>query len=109
MTTVGTDADGAQRVISEPTNIVARLGDVNAAAIKLKLSVKTIRRMVDARKIPGVFRLGKLIRFNLDLFDRWIDQGCPPVYRFDCGKRSDNAIRPRVTGGDPQVTPEQPG
>ena len=71
--------------------VTARLGDVNAAAHKLNLSAKTIRRMADAGKMPGVIRLGRLLRFDLDLMDQWIDQGCPPLHRFNRAKRNDNA------------------
>jgi excisionase family DNA binding protein len=71
--------------------VTARLGDVNAAALKLDLSAKTIRRMADAGKMPGVIRLGRLLRFDLDLMDQWIDQGCPPLHRFNRAKRNDNA------------------
>ena len=70
--------------------VTARLGDVNAAALKLDLSAKTIRRMADAGKMPGVIRLGRLLRFDLDLMDQWIDQGCPPLHRFNRAKRNDN-------------------
>ena len=62
--------------------VTARLGDVKAAASKLDLRAKTIRRMTDAGRMPGVIRLGRLLRFDLDLIDRWIDQGCPPLHRF---------------------------
>jgi len=68
----------------------ARLGDVNAVALKLTLSSKTIRRMTDAGKMPGVIRLGRLLRFDLDLIDQWIDQGCPPLHRFNRAKINDN-------------------
>jgi excisionase family DNA binding protein len=71
--------------------VTARLGDVNAAALKLNLSAKTIRRMADAGKVPGVIRLGRLLRFDLGLIDQWIDQGCPPLHRFNRAKANGNA------------------
>jgi excisionase family DNA binding protein len=77
--------------MAETMTVTARLGDVNAAALKLDLSAKTIRRMADAGKMPGVIRLGRLLRFDLDLIDRWIDQGCPPLHRFSREKRNGNA------------------
>ena len=77
--------------MTETMPIAPRLGDVNATALKLDLSAKTIRRMADAGKMPGVIRLGRLLRFDLDLIDRWIDQGCPPLHRFSREKRNDHA------------------
>lgn len=71
--------------------VTPRLGDVNAVALKLTLSAKTIRRMADAGKVPGAIRLGRLLRFDLDLIDRWIDQGCPPLHRFSRTVRNDIA------------------
>jgi len=68
--------------MTQSVEVNRRLGDVKAAGIKLNLSVKTIRRMADGGKLPGVIRLGRLLRFDLDLIDCWIDQGCPPLHRF---------------------------
>lgn len=59
-----------------------RLGDVEDAATMLNMSVKTIRRMIDKRQIPGVIRLSRLIRIDLSVVSRWIDQGCPPLHKF---------------------------
>jgi excisionase family DNA binding protein len=77
--------------MTETIDSTARLGDVNTAALKLNLSAKTIRRMADAGKMPGVIRLGRLLRFDLCLLDRWIDQGCPPLHRFSRTARNDIA------------------
>lgn len=61
-----------------------RLGDVADVASITKTSSKTVRRLIDAGKLPGVCRLGaKLIRVDLATLDRWIGQGCPPLHRFD--------------------------
>ena len=78
--------------MNETANTTARLGDVKTAALMLDLSAKTIRRMADAGKMPGVIRLGRLLRFDLDLIHRWIDQGCPPLHRFNRGMKNDNTI-----------------
>jgi excisionase family DNA binding protein len=61
-----------------------RLGDVPDVATILKTSTKTVRRLIDAGKLPGVCRIGaKLIRVDLDILDRWIAQGCPALHRFN--------------------------
>jgi excisionase family DNA binding protein len=75
-----------------PTSVVSvnrgqpaagRLGDVADVAIITKTSAKTVRRLIDAGKLPGVCRIGaKLIRVDLAVLDRWISQGCPPLSRF---------------------------
>jgi excisionase family DNA binding protein len=62
-----------------------QLGDVVAVAAVLNCSTKTVRRMVDAGRIPGVLRLGRLLRFDLTILSQWIQQGCPPVHRFRPG------------------------
>lgn len=64
-----------------------RLGDVKDAALLLKVSVKTIRRMIDLRRIPGVIRIGRLLRIDLELLGSWLDQGAPPLARFEKGGR----------------------
>jgi hypothetical protein len=60
-----------------------RLGDAKTVAILLGTSVKTVRRQCDLRKLPGVIRIGRLLRFDLDLIGRWLDEGAPPLSRFD--------------------------
>jgi excisionase family DNA binding protein len=50
-------------------------------ATKLQVSEKHIRRMVDANRIPGVIRLGRLVRFNASIIDDWIRAGCPKPKR----------------------------
>jgi len=77
--------------VAEAAAVIARLGDVNVVAVKLNLSAKTVRRMADAGKMPGVIRLGRLLRFDLDLIDRWIDQGCPALHRFSRTARNGTA------------------
>jgi excisionase family DNA binding protein len=59
-----------------------RLGDVADVATITKTSIKTVRRLIDAGKLPGVCRIGRLIRVDLDILDHWITQSCPPLHRF---------------------------
>ena len=79
----GEHIDGRETRHAKTVGQRRRLGDVKEVATLTKLGEKTIRRMVDVGKLPGTIRLGRLLRFDLDAIDRWIDQGCPPLYRFD--------------------------
>ena len=60
-----------------------RLGDVPEVCAITNLKPKNFRRMCDGGKVPGMIRIGRLLRFDLEVIHRWIDQGCPPVRRFD--------------------------
>ena len=59
------------RRAAPPVTTNAALLDVNAAAVRLGVSVRFVRRLVHQRRIPFV-RLGKLIRFEPDALDEWI-------------------------------------
>jgi len=60
----------------------AYLGTIQIVEERLMLSTKTIRRWVDAGRIPGVVRLGRLVRFNMQILDQWIAAGCPTAATF---------------------------
>lgn len=38
----------------------------------LKCSERHVRRMIDAREIPGMIRLGRLVRFHKRIVDEWL-------------------------------------
>jgi excisionase family DNA binding protein len=59
-----------------------RLGNVKDAAALLGCSVKHVRRLIDMRRLPGVIRLGRLLRVDLVVLNKWVDQGCPSLARF---------------------------
>ena len=46
--------------------------DVPDLAAMLKCSERHVRRMIDARQIPGIIRLGRLVRFHKRLVDEWL-------------------------------------
>ncbi len=46
--------------------------DVPDLAALLKCSERHIRRMIDAREIPGMIRLGRLVRFHRGVIDEWL-------------------------------------
>ena len=43
------------------------------AADRAQISERSLWRLIDARKVPGVLRLGKSVRISKALFDAWID------------------------------------
>lgn len=65
------------------SDVPRRLGTVKAGAQVLAIGEKTVRRMIDAGKLPGVCRLGRLVRLDLNVLDSWIAQGCPALHRFN--------------------------
>ena len=50
-----------------------KLVSVKEAALYIGLSSHTIYAMVSQRRIPFV-KVGRLVKFDLDLLDRWIKQ-----------------------------------
>jgi predicted DNA-binding transcriptional regulator AlpA len=46
--------------------------------VLLKLSLRTIRSMDRAGRLPKPIRLGGSIRWRRDEICSWIDSGCPP-------------------------------
>ena len=70
--------------VSNPSNadVPLRLADVVGVADMMACSTKTVRRLVDAGKLPGVVRVGRLLRFDLAVLANWVRQGCPPQHRF---------------------------
>ncbi len=81
---IGTAAFDGQH---HPVGPRRRLADVEELAVVLGISPKTVRRMIDARRVPGVCRLGRIIRVDLEVVNRWIDAGCPALSRW---KRTDS-------------------
>jgi excisionase family DNA binding protein len=45
----------------------------------LKLSKRTISRMIATRKLPPPIRLGHSVRWREADISAWIDRGCPKV------------------------------
>ncbi len=46
-------------------------------AVLTKSSDRHIWRLIDMGTIPGVFRLGRLVRVSKAVFDAWLAAGCP--------------------------------
>jgi excisionase family DNA binding protein len=43
------------------------------------VSIRTINRQIDAGHLGTPIRIGRAVRFQRDLIDRWIANGCKPV------------------------------
>ena len=63
----------------EQSTTVRRLGDVGIVAGKLSCSPRHVYRLADAGRMPAPLRLGALVRWDLDVIDQWISEGCPLV------------------------------
>ncbi|HEY1189088.1 MAG TPA: helix-turn-helix domain-containing protein [Gemmata sp.] len=46
--------------------------DVPDLAALMKCSERHIRRMIDAREIPGLIRFGRLVRFHKGIVNDWL-------------------------------------
>ena len=53
-----------------------RLGTVHEAAVALALPLSTTYELVRQKRLPGVVRVGRRIRIDLEKLDRWIERGC---------------------------------
>lgn len=45
------------------------------AAARAGVSLRTLWRWIDSRRIPGVLRHGKVVRINKKLFEQWLENG----------------------------------
>ena len=43
----------------------------------MRISTRTLWRLLSARKVPEPIRLGAAVRWRIDVIQDWIDQGCP--------------------------------
>jgi excisionase family DNA binding protein len=60
--------------------VYAELLDVKTVAALLGgCSVRHVRRLADAGKMPGAVKLGALIRWRRCELMSWLDGGCAPV------------------------------
>lgn len=64
-----------------PVQTQPALLDVLDTARLLSCSPRHVYRMADAGKIPPPVRIGKLVRWDLNLLTRWLADGCKPVRR----------------------------
>jgi excisionase family DNA binding protein len=50
-------------------------------ATVLGCSRKHVYTMTDAGRMPAPIRIGRLVRWDREVIQRWIQDGCPPVRR----------------------------
>jgi predicted DNA-binding transcriptional regulator AlpA len=66
------DSDQGSDALPEPLFVTAA-----ELAQLMRISTRTLWRLLSARKIPEPIRLGGAVRWRIDLIQDWIDQGCP--------------------------------
>lgn len=66
------DSEHASDALPEPLFVTAA-----ELAQLMRISTRTLWRLLSARKIPEPIRLGGTVRWRIDLIQDWIDQGCP--------------------------------
>lgn len=78
MSTINTGATCAARVdrVGDPA-----LLDVKQVATILRCSVRHVRRLADAGRMPLALRLGGIIRWDRAAIEAWISEGCPSMRR----------------------------
>jgi excisionase family DNA binding protein len=64
---------------SRPASL-RRLIDIEQLADHLGVSVRHVRRLVSERRIP-FHKWGRLLRFDIDEVNKWLDQTCTEVDR----------------------------
>ncbi len=52
-----------------------RLGTARAVAIIMSLPISTTYKLIASGRMPGVVRIGKLVRVDLDVLEAWIASG----------------------------------
>lgn len=61
----------------EKTPDPVRLHDAKEAAERLRVSVRTLRRLADGGRGPKPIRVGRCLRWRSSDLDSWIAAGCP--------------------------------
>lgn len=52
--------------------------DSREAAKLLKVSPRTLWQMQSTGRMPKPLRIGRAVRWSLDVLKKWIEAGCPP-------------------------------
>jgi predicted DNA-binding transcriptional regulator AlpA len=66
--------DNEQRNDSPPEPLFVTAAEL---AQLMRISTRTLWRLLSAHKIPEPIRLGGAVRWRIDVIQDWIDQGCP--------------------------------
>jgi len=62
---------------ANPSQSESTLLDVTSVAELLDCSTRHVRRLADAGKMPRPMKLGALVRWNRQVIEDWINEGCP--------------------------------
>jgi predicted DNA-binding transcriptional regulator AlpA len=87
---VSTLGGGAAPPATEKPNPVETkpdLMDVNAVAVLIGASPRTVRRLADWGRMPRPISLGRMVRWQRSVIEEWIREGCPRVERRGTGRR----------------------
>ena len=63
--------------------VESRLITFAQAARFMEVHIRTLRRLVDAGKVPRPRRIGGAVRFDLIELHAWVDWGCPPAREWE--------------------------
>jgi predicted DNA-binding transcriptional regulator AlpA len=55
------------------------LVDLSTLASMLDVSSKTVRRLLATNQLPTPLRLGRSLRWSVDILKKWIADGCPEL------------------------------
>lgn len=64
-----------------PADASERDYTVPGLADRLQCSTRHLWRLIDAGRVPGVLRLGRLVRLHRPTIDAWLAAGCPAQRR----------------------------
>lgn len=65
----------AMSTITSPPTTTEQDYDVPTLAVRCRCSARHVWRQIDAGKIPGVYRLGNLVRINRGVVEEWLRSG----------------------------------
>jgi excisionase family DNA binding protein len=61
--------------------VVQRDYTVADLATRLQCSERHLWRLIDRKAVPGVLRIGRLVRLHRATVDAWLAAGAPPQWR----------------------------
>ena len=64
-------------LMADPGQLIA----VEKVAELLACSPRHVYRLADAGRLPRPRKIGSLVRWPVAEIRKWIEDGCPPVYR----------------------------
>ena len=78
-------ADGAE--VLAPTAIAPLCTDAAGIALMLNVSLRTVRRLDDAGRLPAALPLGRSKRWSIAEIEDWIAAGSPPRRQWTAMRR----------------------